>query len=371
MDNINWGIITTLFLSLVGILVALFNPQANHFVMNCINKLSEMFLFRNMLIKRLNKDYLSYRCVTGYISKPIDLKNIKFEINEKKYKLKKLIHDTDLEKHIEKCKKFHQKASSRSKVILYDGRATRLDGFERINENSFKIKLQSLNYFDYVKIHLSADAAFKVIKFNKKTPNSLREYLERKKDKKLYLKLPRVLGINIFLKTADDYIILHRRSKTVNFNQNELYPTASGSIQLIDGILLGKDNVDTELKKFILSKEIYDEVGIFPHNIDVLEFIGIFEDEDRLFVPDIFFIGKTNLEYESDGNYPINKIFEDNEDRLKKEILELVYIHIKDFWKLKGKEFYKKYKISQNLKVYLENEEIIKNSKFDFGKKLG
>jgi hypothetical protein len=120
-------------------------------------------------------------------------------------------------------------------------------------------------------------------------------------------------------------------------------------------------NDNEDMMKFVLSTEVYEEMGIFPDRIIKLNFLGIFEDEYRLFVPDAFFIGITDLSYK---NGEVERIYREFKDKIKEEVIRVKLLDSNIFWALKGREELKHVRISQNLRVYLEEQKIIRNSEF-------
>lgn len=316
--------------------------------------------FGKFLDNRYQEKYFTYRKITTNLNYLLSLKNLNFKIFRKKYELSKKITNTEIIEGLKKCFNFYSTVSIWKRIINFNGSVARLNDVKNIDVNEIDIELQDLEYFDYIKTHLCVDAKIMSKIKENRFSNSLRDYILNE-NKDFYKELARPLGINILLKTDDDFIILQKRSKVVNIYQNLLYPTASGSLKFADAILLEQMSKNEDMKKFVLSSEVYEETGIFPDRILSLKFLGIFEDEYRLFVPDAFFVGTTNLSY---GNGEIEKKYKEFKDKIKDEVVEIKFLYIDDFWALKGSKEWKNYIISQNLKVYLEEQNIVIDSKF-------
>lgn len=291
----------------------------------------------------------SYYNVTSNLTIP--LSRINFLINERKYSLEKSNLDSNVIDSInEKFIDYLNMAKSKG-ISCFNGGVTRLKKFKKKLGNKVDIVIQELDYFDYIKSHLIADIDLN----NQLDYKTFRDYITSKP--KLYLKLARPLGINILLITKNDRrILLQKRSGKTNIYPNTICPTASGTLQFNDALLLSKMNQgNEEIKKIILSREVYEETGILPSNIYNLEFIGCFEDRFRLNTPDIFFLGWADLS----SDIIINKY---NEGKVKDkfESKELITCKINDFINGVFTNNFEE-QIAQTLRVYLLKKEEIRN----------
>jgi hypothetical protein len=230
-------------------------------------------------------------------------------------------------------------------ISLFNGKVARLSSIN-ISGNDVEIETQELEYFDYIKSHLLADADLKRFCFfgRRAEYKTFREYIGSKPE--LYLELARTLGINILVITKDMKVIMQKRSNKTNIYGGTIYPSASGSLEYSDSICLPEADCDT--KKILLSKELSEELAVGPAEIQVMGLVGLYEDNYRLKLPDMFFIAKINTDF-----FEVKDRYERDLAKDKFETEKITGISINDFFKLENKT------LSQPLRVYYEEQELI------------
>lgn len=229
----------------------------------------------------------------------LPLKNFRFKLSKEPFELTKKIKGYTekpfnvLFKNLVKKGKF------------YNEKGLRLIELRINSKNMFDLTVQGVFFKDYVHTNLVLDA-----KNNKKT---LREliHINGKLEPLKESVLANNMGLNILLFTADDKLIIQKRSNKVAFRPGELCPSASGFFSDQDlPNLRSKRSVDfEEISKFLL-REAIEELGIGEIAISNIELLGITRELIRGGQPEIFFsamINNTEKEILDKWEYAIDK----------------------------------------------------------------
>lgn len=277
--------------------------------------------------------------------KAIPLESIKFVTKQGKYEMNEHIPDSEIFERVASVFKFYKVYCKIKGIQLFNGKVARLNRIS-ISGNEVEIETQELEYFDYIKSHLLADAYLRNFYHFKRSKEykTFREYICSKQD--LYLKLARTLGINILAVTRDKKFVLQKRSNKTNIYAGTTYPSASGSVEYMDSIVLSR--ADSSIKKVILGKELFEEAAIFPTGIQDMQLIGLYEDNYRLRLPDMFFIATISSSF-----HEVKNKYESDMSKDKFETEKIKGIGIEEFFNLEDKE------LSQPLRVYKKEKEII------------
>jgi hypothetical protein len=275
----------------------------------------------------------------------IPLESIKFTIKQGKYEMSEHIPDSETFERIAGVFKFYRIYCKIKGIQLFNGKVARLNRIS-ISGNEIEIETQKLEYYDYIKSHLLADAYLRNFYHFRRSKEykTFRDYINSKQD--LYLELARTLGINILAVTRDRKIILQKRSNKTNIYGGTTYPSASGSVEYMDSIVLSQ--ADSAMKKVILGKELFEEVAIFPTDIQDMQLIGLYEDNYRLRLPDMFFVATISNSFQEVKNKYERDL---SKDRFETE--KIKGIGIDEFFNMDDKA------LSQPLRVYKEEKELI------------
>ena len=170
----------------------------------------------------------------------------------------------------------------------HNGRTLRLMDFVPLGRGQFSLRLQPLNYDDYLATNLVVDASLR-------EGDSLRDMLLRREGHKLEIlnesPLGNMLGIDVILFTSDGRLILQQRSKSVAIRPCELSTSFSGAASPED--LCGAQTL-VDLK---VTREAWEEIAIEADEIEKesLKLVGIGRELARGGQPGLFFCGKVRL----------------------------------------------------------------------------
>ena len=275
----------------------------------------------------------------------LPLENISFKSLDHKYRMDENIPNPEIYDKMNKVFGYYKLYCKIKGIQLFNGKVARLSNVS-LEGDRLEIETQELEYFDYIKSHLLADAYLKNFYHlkNKQEFKSFRGYIESKPE--LCLKLARTLGVNVLVVTRDHKLILQKRSKKTNIYGGTTYPSASGSLEYKDSIVLSC--ISSTMKKIILGKELFEEVAVFPADIMDMGFIGIYEDLYRLRLPDMFFIATVRTSFDE-----VKRKYEADLSKDKFETEKIKGMGIDEFFHLEEKS------LSQPLRVYYKEKELI------------
>jgi hypothetical protein len=157
-----------------------------------------------------------------------------------------------------------------------------------IKDDRVELVLQPVNYKDYVATNL-------VLDYSDGERPSLRDYIHKQNtlEDLSISPLGNNLGINFLIITADNYLIIQKRSQDVAFRAAEYCPSSSGTVSLSD--VLGSGT----LSQCYIVQESKNELDIPVDSLCDIDLLGITRELIRGGEPELFFLASCKLKFET------------------------------------------------------------------------
>jgi hypothetical protein len=160
----------------------------------------------------------------------------------------------------------------------------------KVTSRRIRMKVEEVNYFDYVRTNLCLDARVGQSRSLRQMVHEAARQLQPIGESLLGDQI----GVDVLLFTTDGRLIVQRRSRSVATHPGQYCPSVSGTIRSADVTCAGKTICLADVP---IMREGIEEVGVSAEDlkIDSMKFLGLTRDLIRGGQPDLFFWAIVNL----------------------------------------------------------------------------